>query len=70
LPKFFTGIELWKKRGQRDDGKVGWQNEIAGLIAASTVHDQNDFLVGVSLGQLLEIETHDLSVDPRQKQGK
>ena len=39
-------------------------------MSARPIHDQNDFLVGVSSGQLVEIETHDFGVDPRQERGK
>ena len=70
LPEFLNGVQFWRIRGQIHEGNRARVLQILCLVPSCLIHSDNDFPVGVFLGEFIEEDIHHAGIYFRQEEGK
>ena len=67
---FSTGVQFWRIRGQIHEGDRVGILQVLSLVPPCLIHGDNDFPVGIFLGEFIEEDIHHVGIHFRQKEGK
>ena len=69
-PQILDRVQFRGISGQELNGDVVGNHQVVGCMPSGPIHDNQQFVVGVGSGEVVQVKAHQFGIDPGQQEAK